>query len=256
MSLDLTAATRKLAGGFRTGAPIADLAEEERPKTRSDAFAVQDAVFEALGFKVGAWKVGGSPNTEPTSAPIPAHAVFASPAVLPSKKHRNFGIEAEIAFRLGADMPPQDTVYTAEDVIEALDAMMVTIEVVESRFSAWPKIDPLWNLADFQANGTLIVGEPVPIPSNLDFSGQRVRLAIDDVLRVDAVGTFAGGDPFLLIAWLASHLSSHQGFLGERGLKKGDVVTTGSWNPIEPARPGAHVLVEFPGVGSVDLRFD
>ena len=84
----------------------ADLA----PATAQEAYRVQDLVFAALypGQRAGAWKVGGPrPDIEPTAAPIPAARLYASPARVPAQGFHMIGIEVELAFRLGRDLPPR-----------------------------------------------------------------------------------------------------------------------------------------------------
>lgn len=245
----------RLAAAFETGKAIDSLGDGERPETRADSFAIQDAVFDRLGYGVGAWKVGGSPGTEPTSAPIAASKLYSSGKTLDPAGHRSFGIEAEIAFRLARDLPAREKAYDADEVRAALESMIVVIEVVESRFSAWPKIDPLWALMDFQANDSLVLGTENPVPHDLDFSGQPVRLLFDGKTEFEGTGTFGGGDPFVLMAWLASHAKERTGALAGRGLKAGDIVTTGSWNGVSLAAPSVSVRAEFAGIGQAEMSF-
>lgn len=255
MSDRVSATAQRLFEAFGTGVPITDIPAAEVPQTRDDAFAIQDATFDLLGRKVGAWKVGGSPGTEPTSAPIAASKIYSSGQVLSSDAHRNFGVEAEIAFRLGQDLPKRGTAYSPDDIKAAVATMIVAIEIVESRLLDWPKVEPFWALMDFQANDSLVLGTEMPVPEVLDFANQPVRLLFDDTVAFEDTGTFGGGDPFVLMAWLANHAPSRTGSLKGRGLKAGDVVTTGSWNGVHFARTGTTARVEFPGLGQADMRF-
>jgi len=255
MSDRVSATARKLFEAFESGVPISDLPASGAPQTRDDAFAIQDATFDLLGRTAGAWKVGGSPGTEPTSAPIATSKIYPTGQVLASADHRNFGVEAEIAFRLGQDLPARETAYTPDDIRAAVSDMIVAIEIVESRLLAWPKTDPLWALMDFQANDSLVLGTEMPVPEVLDFSTQPVRLLFDDTVAFEDTGTFGGGDPFALMAKLANHAPGRTGSLKGRGLKAGDVVTTGSWNGVHFAKAGTKARVEFPGLGQADMQF-
>ena len=255
MPVRVNAAAQRLVNAFETGTPIADLPAPEAPRTREDAFAIQDATFDLLGRKAGAWKVGGSPGTEPTASPIAESKIYTSGQVLASDQHRTFGVEAEIAFRLGSDLPERGTPYQPDDIRAALSTMIVAIEIVESRLQDWPKTDPLWALMDFQANDSLVLGTEMPVPDTLDFASQPVRLLFDDAVAFEDTGTFGGGDPFVLITWLANHAPGRTGSLKGRGLKAGDVITTGSWNGVHFAKAGVTARVEFPGLGKADMRF-
>ena len=87
-----------------------EVTSDPAPANAQDAYAAQDRVFAALypGQRGGAWKVGGaSPDVEPTAAPIPRASLHASPARVPAKGFHMIGIESEIAFRLGHDLPPR-----------------------------------------------------------------------------------------------------------------------------------------------------
>ncbi len=58
------------------------------------------------------------------------------------------------------------------------------------------------------------------------------------------------GHPLNALAWLAD-----QGVLGGRGLKAGDLVTTGLVTPFVYAEPGDEVRADFGALGEVRLRF-
>ena len=63
-------------------------------------------------------------------------------------------------------------------------------------------------------------------------------------------GANALGHPLNALAWLAD-----QGVLGGRGLKAGDLVTTGLVTPFVYAEPGDQVRADFGALGEVELRF-
>ena len=52
-------AARRLASAWRSGTRIADLGDA-RPRSRDQAYAIQDAVTELLGLPVAGWKVGAA----------------------------------------------------------------------------------------------------------------------------------------------------------------------------------------------------
>lgn len=255
MSDKIARTAARIHAAFRSGTPIADIPDDESPATQQEAFAIQDAAFGLLGRTPGAWKVGGSPGTEPTAAPIAASKLYPSGQVLPSDAHRNFGVEAEIAFRLGRDLPARDVPYTPEDLRAAVSSLIVTMEIVESRLLDWPKVDPLWALMDFQANDSLVLGTEMPVPAALDFPNQPVLVLFDGQVAFEDTGSFKGGDPFTLMAWLANHALERTGSMAGRGLKSGDVVTTGSWNGVSFAGPGVAAKIKFPGLGEAEMRF-
>ena len=255
MSVDIEGLADRLVAARRGGALVGDVAGGEQPTTQAEAFAVQDAVLARLGGGVAAWKVGGAPGTDNTCGPVLAGLVMDSPARLDGKACRLMAVECELAFRLGRDLPVRAQPYTTAEAHAALDTMYVAIEQVEARVAAWPKAPGLVQLADFMANAALIVGSPQPVPASVDVAKTRVQLEIGGKIKKDQVGTYAGGDPFALIAWLANHLAQRAPVLSGRGLKAGDVITTGSWTSYDFAGPGQTVRAIFPGIGEASLSF-
>jgi len=238
----------------RTGQPLAALPEEARPRTAGEAYAVQDAIVAGLGKPVGGWKVGApTPLAEPAYAPILDEAIYASPAAVPAAQHRVFGIEAEIAFRMARDLPPRDDgdrPYTQAEIVRAVEAIYPAIEIVESRFSTYPRGDKLSLLADHQSNGAFVYGPPVRTWGHLDLVRPPALVSIDDRIEGKMTNGNAGGDPLRLVTALANHLAVRTG-----GLKEGDFVTTGSVTPLVNARPGAVVTVEFRGMNKIRVTF-
>ena len=217
------------------------------PATAQDAYAAQDRVFAALypGQRGGAWKVGGAnPDAEPTAAPIPSARLLASPARAPAKGFHMIGIESEIAFRLGRDLPPRATAFTDDEIAAVVTEALVTIELCDTRLSNWKDTSALWRLADFQLNAALVIGSGRLDWSSIDFTRQRAELWIDGALAMEATGVHPYGNPIRLLPWLAAHCATRCG-----GLHAGDIITTGTWTGLQFVTPGAEVITRFPGIG-------
>src|SRR6201999_286765 len=106
---DLRKAADLLMDARRTKTPIADLPNEFRPVDMEEAYYIQDRMAEAYGA-IGGWKVGaGSPEATPLYAPMMAIWLNNDNAVWADERHRFRGLEAEIAFLVGEDLPPRDT---------------------------------------------------------------------------------------------------------------------------------------------------
>jgi len=222
----------------RTPIPLAS----PGPASQAEAFAVQDAVAAGLG-PAAAWKVGGGG----TAAPIAATLVRPSPCCWPAAEFLRIGIEAEIAFRIGRDLPGPDA-PGPDQVRDAIASIHAAIEIVDSRFDTWPVPDPLWALADNQNNGGFVY-EPTGRPwRGVPLERAHVTLSVDGCDVVAGEGRNPGGDPFRLLVWLAGHLAGRAG-----GLKAGTFVTTGSLTGITFVDPGAAVAVDIAGIGRVEL---
>jgi 2-keto-4-pentenoate hydratase len=232
----------------RGGERPADLPVSCRPRSEAEAYAVQDAVAARLG-PIAGWKVGASdPEAEPNCAPL--LAVFDSPATLDPSAYTLRGIEAEIAFRFGADLPPRAAPYERSEVIAALATAHPAIEVCECRLADHAAVDPMSKVADNVFNGALIVGPAWDGWAELSVAAQPVQLLFDDAVVVERRGGNAAGDLMRLLVWLANHLS-RRGY----GLRRGQVVTTGSWTGVRPSGPATHVAARFPGIGEAAFVF-
>jgi 2-keto-4-pentenoate hydratase len=216
----------------------------------ADAYVVQERVVRELG-PVGAWKVGAaSPTAEPLRAPILAATIHASPVTLPASGFHLIGIEAEIAYRLGADLLPRERPYAPEEVAAAIEGMLPAIELVDTRLADHETAPPLWKLADNQINGGLVIGDLVTEWRRLDPPSQPVRLEIDGSVVAEGRGGNTAGDPFRLLVWLANRCGAHCG-----GLRQGQIVTTGSLTGLRFVAPGARVRATLEGLGQVAVTF-
>jgi len=221
-----------------------------RPRDEAAAFAIQDEVMARLGEHAGGWKVGLSPGAPPSCAPLFAALVHPSPFEIPAADVPLLGVEAEIAVRLGRDLPPRAAPYGRDDVLAAIDAVCPAIEICDSRLRDFLKASPEDKLADNVGNGAFAYGAPVTDWRGLDLSALRVRLELGGKQLVDKVGGCPSGDPIVAVVWLANHLSGRCG-----GLKAGQIVTTGSCTGINFAQPGDSAVATFDQLGTVRVGF-
>ncbi|WP_211452221.1 fumarylacetoacetate hydrolase family protein [Collimonas antrihumi] len=219
----------------------------------AEAYAVQSAVAQSLGWQTPSagryWKSGGSSrDAELTHAALPPAGVWGSPADAGSWPFTWRGIEAEIALRLGCDVDAALAAkldYTA--AAELIDAMTVSIEIVDSRWGQYINAPPLLKLADLQSHGALVLGDWQAFEPR-DWAAQRCRVQIAQKIT-ERCGTHALGDPaFCLPAWLR-HATRE-----DRVVEAGSVVTTGTWVGILDAAVGDLVTVVFEGVGHASVQ--
>src|SRR5262249_14285141 len=115
----------------RNGTPVHELPPSCRPQSDADAYQIHDAVTQQLGEAVGGWKVGAaSATTSAFCAPIYTSMIRPSPASYNAAELRIIGIEAEIAFRLGRDLPARASAYDHTE-ITAGASLHPVIEVVD-----------------------------------------------------------------------------------------------------------------------------
>ncbi len=220
------------------------------------AYPVQAAVAQALGWFADGppryWKSGGaSRQARQTHAPLPPAGVRESPADAGSAGwyFQDRGIEAEIALRLGKPVDPtlarRLDQHGAEQLVEA---MCVSIEVVDSRWSEGAAAPAAARLADLQSHGALVLGGWMAFEAR-DWSAQdcAVQIGAQPVLRFR--GTHAMADPaFVLPAWLRH--ATRAGAV----VPAGTIVTTGTWCGLLPAEAGDLVRVVFEGIGEASLQ--
>jgi 2-keto-4-pentenoate hydratase len=247
---DLHPAALRLVQARRSGLPAtaADVPDAQA------AYAVQDQVAQALGwFPHGApraWKSGGASRTAvQTHAPLPPDGVLHSPADLADRPMHLCRVEAEIALRLARDVDAGTAAsLDPEGAAAAVDAMCVSIEIVDSRWAQGLEATDLMKLADLQSHGALVLGAWSPFSAR-DWSSQPCIVTVGRRPPVERRGTHTMADPaWVLPEWLR-HATARCGTL-----RAGTVVTTGSWVGMLEASRGDAVAVSFPGIGSARLQ--
>ena len=224
-------------------------------RSAAQAYAVQQGVAERLAWftpgTLAHWKTGGpSRHDEQTHARLPDHGIWHSPATT-GWPFALRGIEAEIALRLAV---PVDAALAArldrDSACRLADAMEVSIEVVDSRWTQGQQAPDLLKLADLQSHGALVLGDWVPFDAAHDWSTQPCRVEISGAPAQTFVGTHSLGDPaWVLAAWLR-HATQ-----GGQVLPAGSVVTTGTWCGVLQAKAGDTVVATFDGIGSARIAF-
>lgn len=235
----------------RTLNTIDELPEELRPRSVEEAYFVQDAMAAALGT-IGGWKIGGPAPDQLAYAPMPLLGGFAqSGDVLGESYRRLRGLEAEIAFRIGKDLPPRATPYSRAEILAAIESCHPAIEILESAFTAPDKVDKLSTNADLQVNGGFAYGAAVADWQSYDFATEGAEMIVDGAVRVSRRGSnSAGPDLVHEVEYLANECSARSG-----GLKAGQWITTGSWTGKTYARAGSEATARFEHFGALTIRF-
>ena len=245
-------AAELLLAARRDTQPIDELPEVLRPHTLDEAYALQDIIAQAMG-PVGGWKVGApSPEATPLFSPMPLLGGFASSGQTLAESSRRYrGIEAEIAFRLGKDLPPREQPYTREEVIDAIASAHPAIELLEPAFVDPDKVERFSAIGDLQMNGGFAYGPAFAGWQSADLTKESVIVTMDGVVRFEGTASnTAGTDLLRPVVWLANE-AQHR----TAGLKAGDWITTGSWCGKFTANAGSEVQVRFSTFGMVQIYF-
>ncbi|GAC1420504.1 MAG: fumarylacetoacetate hydrolase family protein [Acidobacteriaceae bacterium] len=235
----------------RTQIPIVDLPAGLQPKTLDEAYAIQDEMALAYG-EIGGYKIGApAADATPVFAPMPRAWMAGSGAVLSGPRYRFRGIEVEIAFLMGEDLPLRATPYTREEVLAAIASCHPAIEELESAYVDPRAVPRFHQFADLQMHGGFLHGPAFADWRKVDFATEKVTLTMDGAVRVERTGSNTSGDLLRLLPYLAN-----EGAVRTGGLRAGQWITTGSWTGAELALPDAHVDAGFEHVGRVNLRFE
>lgn len=216
----------------------------------ADALAVQRLQAEHFNwFPDGhppAWKLGGSPANGRSGAPVPAVDVLHTPWTCPPGYAVGYGIEAELAVRLGRDLAPG---AGEAEAWQAIDCFFPCIELCDTRFDApWPQSAAL-QLADQQSNRAILLGPAVRCPQEPDWARLAVKVRANGRVVFSGVGSHPFVNPLSALPWLAQLAArTHD------GLRAGDIIATGTMSGIHWAAPGEEIHVELTGFGSVGLH--
>jgi 2-keto-4-pentenoate hydratase len=182
----------------------------------------------------------------PISGAVFSRRMMNSGAKVRIADYHHLGLEFEICARLGRDLAPRKTPYTRDEAGKAVDAVCAAIELVDDRHADYAVLDCRSVVADNAWNAGVILGSFVEPPSTLD---DVVGVAYQDGVEIGrGKGADALGHPFEPLAWLANHL----GMQGE-GLKKGDIVMTGSIVTTRFPQAAFSYRFDVSGLGSVEV---
>ena len=118
------------------------LAPNDQPRSLEEGYAIQQVVTAEWPDRIAGWKVGATSKevqtlfevTEPIYGPVFQSQVFQSPATLSARHFQHRLLESEFVFRFGKDMPSRPRPYTRSEIIDAVDALVPGIEIINPRF--------------------------------------------------------------------------------------------------------------------------
>ena len=231
-----------LAAAWRDGGSV-NISEDLWPTSLEESLTIQDAVHAKINEEVGAWKAGMPPGYY---GRYYKSVTQKSPGHFRMSDFRNHPqIEGEVALRLGQDLPSRDTPYSKEEIEAAIETVVMTIDVADTRWywdpSDWPAglLNIYKGAADFANAGALVIGDEIPGWRDLDLA----KLPVDMYYGDNLVASRVRGQTFSqMVAGLhwAVNLLSQRGF----GFEKGLTITVGAIAHAL-AEPGALTTVRY-----------
>jgi 2-keto-4-pentenoate hydratase len=254
-------AARIIATSRRNRAALKALPAEAAPRDEAEGYQVQRAVHDlmlpATGALVG-YKIGCTSKVmqdyldipHPCGGSVFARGVHASGVGLRAADYVRVGVECEIAVRLARDLSPTEQPFTAEWMMEAIEAYMPAIEIVDDRYERWETLGaPTLIADDFFAAGC-VLGSPCARNAAPDLATIMGRASINGKEAGRGTGADVLGHPHHALAWLANHLAAEG-----KGLHGGQIILTGSLVKTVWLKPGDRVLMELDELGRVEAEF-
>ena len=244
---------------WQEGTRLDQLPAEVRPATRADGYAIQAryerrSALPLFGWKIAATSTAGQRhiNVEgPLAGRLLSERVLEDEASVSLANCLMRVAEVELAFRLGADLPPRAQPYGVDDVMAAVATLHPAIEIPDSRYTDFCAVGAPQLIADNACAHLFMLGAPANVPwRHLDLAAHEVSAVVEGKSRHAGKGANVLGDPRIALTWIANELSS----LG-LGLAKGQVVTTGTCVVPVNVVPGDRFVASYGDFGRLAVTF-
>jgi 2-keto-4-pentenoate hydratase len=254
----MTSLAEALCNARAAGAVIA-VAPAQRPGSVAAAYGIQAEAIARSGLPQVGWKIGAAAQAAidmlaldaPFLAPLLAPHCLPDGAEIALVAGQNPGLETEFLLALGADLPARAEPWGRDEVAAAIDYVAPAFEIVACRFEGGFKGNGLLAIADGGGNAAVVQGAPVRDWRRFDLAAHTLRLSINGRETVSGSGSaLIFGDPIAAVAWVAS-----QPQLAPRGLRRGEIVMTGTCTGLAPLKPGDRAAADFGELGRVQARF-
>ncbi|WP_460845100.1 2-keto-4-pentenoate hydratase [Nocardioides ultimimeridianus] len=160
-------------------------------------------------------------------------------------------VEAEVAFRLAADIAPATEEEITLDLVRAaVDVALPALEIVDSRIGGWD-IGFTDTVADNASSGLFVIGRDGKSLAELEPRDVDMTLTINDEVRSSGNGAACLGDPLEALRWLA--VQAHR--FGDP-LRAGHLILSGALGPFVPFAAGDRVTASISGFAPLTVTFE
>jgi len=156
-------------------------------------------------------------------------------------------IETEIAFILKEDI--QGPGVTLSDVIMATEGVMPCFEIIDSRITNW-NIEIVDSISDNASAAGVILGDRMYSLSEVSINNMGMVLYKNGERIYTASSAAVMGNPAMAVVWLANKLGEYG-----VGLKKGEIILSGSLAPAYDFKENDYFIAEFDGIGKVQAKY-
>ncbi len=245
-------AAQTLAGLYRSGTQGECPPRDQHPADIDEAFAIQQRVTKLLEADIGGWKCSLPGPSKTVLAPLyRPRIVFAQDSLrcIAPVDAGMAEIEPEIAYLIGDDLPSRAAPYSLEEVLTAIRSTHMAFELIGSRYRERANVSFPMLLADRLANDGLFVGPAIDLrPDNVALEAMMLTLEGDGLPREQWWGQHPDGHPLMPLLWVANYLSQQAA-----GLRRGQVVTTGSYHGVMRVAAGQALRMYFGPLGKLDV---
>jgi len=256
---DAKIAAELLHRTLREGSVIEALNPELRPSDRAEGYLIQQQLEAYSQHPVYGWKIAATSEAGqqhigidgPIAGRIFAETVLSFGELVPFGANRMRVVEAEFAFHLGRDIPPRESGYGVDEVIESVGQLHLALEIPDSRFEDFVTAGGPQLIADNACAYRFILGPVVPASwRELDLAAHQVVGRVNQTQVFEGCGANVLGDPRVALTWLVNELSG----MGI-GLRAGQIVTTGTTTVPMPVNPGDYIEADFGALGHLSCQF-
>lgn len=244
---------------WQEGTRLDQLPVEVRPATRADGYAIQAccerrSASPLFGWKIAATSEAGQRHINvdgPLAGRLLAERVLGDGATVPLANCLMRVAEVELAFRLGADLPPRAQPYRVDEVMAAVATLHPAIEIPDSRYRDFCAVGAPQLIADNACAHQFVLGPPTGARwRDRDLAAHEVSAVVEGKSSHAGKGANVLGDPRIALTWIANELSG----LG-LGLAEGQVVTTGTCVVPVNVMPGDRFVASYGDFGRLAVTF-
>jgi 2-keto-4-pentenoate hydratase len=257
----ITAAVERLADALETRVPCAAVRDLIGTDDLAAAYAVQRGLVRKrldLGATVVGRKIGATSKAvqdqlgvdQPDFGYLLDEMDVSDQHPVSMRRLVQPRVEAEVAFRLAADVDLPEDEITLEAVRERVEVALPALEIVDSRIESWD-VGFTDTVADNASSGLFVVGTDALPLDRLEPVDVEMSLSINGEVRSSGNGAACLGDPLEALRWLAVQCAR----FGDP-LRAGHLVLSGALGPFVPFQPGDLVEASISGFETLTAEFE
>jgi len=250
-----------LAHAWRTKGSLPLPAAADAPQSRAEAFLIQDRIEQLTGEATVGWKVGASTRAVqileghdgPVVGWLMGSRIHPSPARVPASVYGGYKIECEFAFRFLQDVPARATAYT-RDELDHLIALHPGLEISGSRWIVAPqgrRVTTYDSIADSGTGAGYVTSHDIRDWRAFDLEHMPIVARIDGGEPIQMYTGDYRCDPADIVVETVNGLAARG-----RGMRKGELISTGSLTLPTPLQPGQTFVGQFGDLATLSVTME